>query len=146
MLYFQGVLSHRLVCPLWVQAGVSGRVKGSTKMRQLMLLLPQPSSPPFGGCCHPWGSDVWSTHESIIELSHFSARPIKLNWHESHLTKTLDSDEFQVLLTWFWIGQLETDRCIFHSSCQNQSRPILLLWLVDQWVAFLANSWGEAIS
>lgn len=43
---------------VWVQAGGSGRLGGWTKMRQLMLLLPQPSSLPFGGCCHPWGSDV----------------------------------------------------------------------------------------
>lgn len=54
------------VCPtmgLSAHTGVgtgwgSPRLGDWTKTRQLMLLVPQPSSPPFGGCCHPWGSNV----------------------------------------------------------------------------------------
>lgn len=42
----------------WAQTGGSANLGDWTKMRQLMLLVLKPSSPPFGGCCHPWGSDV----------------------------------------------------------------------------------------
>lgn len=42
----------------WAQTGRSANLGDWTKMRQLMLLVLKPSSPLFGGCCHPWGSDV----------------------------------------------------------------------------------------